>query len=249
MTDVDWYECVRVRDGLIRIRERHVYEVAQANLWYVRGRERDLLIDSGTGLRPLTPVLPPSHGRPVIAVATHVHFDHVGSHHEFSDRRAHGSEAAAFASMHEDKTLVGYFRTLDGAVRILPHDGWQQATYNVNPAPLTHALAEGDIIDLGDRQFRVLHLPGHSPDSIGLYEERTGTLFSGDAIYDGELFDNLQYSNVEQYLETMERLRQLEARVCHGGHGPSFDNGRKAVLVDAYLSGKRVRGCGDINGG
>jgi glyoxylase-like metal-dependent hydrolase (beta-lactamase superfamily II) len=43
------------------------------------------------------------------------------------------------------------------------------------------------VIDTGDRHFEVLHLPGHSPGSIGLWEERSGTLFSGDAIYDGPL--------------------------------------------------------------
>ncbi len=55
----------------------------------------------------------------------------------------------------------------------------------ITPAPATRLLAEGEAIDLGDRHFEVLHLPGHSPGSIGLWEEATGIFFSGDAIYDG----------------------------------------------------------------
>jgi len=43
-------------------------------------------------------------------------------------------------------------------------------------------VRDGDIIDLGDRAFEVLHLPGHSPGSIALFEAATKTLFSGDAI-------------------------------------------------------------------
>jgi glyoxylase-like metal-dependent hydrolase (beta-lactamase superfamily II) len=52
------------------------------------------------------------------------------------------------------------------------------------------------VIDLCDRVFEVLHLPGHSPGSIGLWERQTGTLFSGDAIYDGPLLDELRDSNI-----------------------------------------------------
>ena len=50
-------------------------------------------------------------------------------------------------------------------------------------------IGEGDVIDLGDRAFEVLHLPGHSPGSIGLWDPAAGTLFSGDAIYDGPLLE------------------------------------------------------------
>ena len=49
---------------------------------------------------------------------------------------------------------------------------------------MTRALDEGDVIDLGDRVFKVLHLPGHSRGSIGLLEEATGVFFSGDVIYE-----------------------------------------------------------------
>ena len=43
-------------------------------------------------------------------------------------------------------------------------------------------LAEGDVIDSGARPLTVLHLPGHSPRSIALFDQRDGTLFSGDVV-------------------------------------------------------------------
>ena len=52
------------------------------------------------------------------------------------------------------------------------------------------------MVDIGNRHFEVLHLPGHSPGSIGLWEEASGTLFSGDAVYDGPLLDELPTSNI-----------------------------------------------------
>ena len=55
----------------------------RANIWVVEGRDRDLVIDAGLGLFNGAEYLdqcglinPPR--KPVLAVATHVHFDHSG---------------------------------------------------------------------------------------------------------------------------------------------------------------------------
>ena len=85
----------------------------------------------------------------------------------------------------------------------LPHAGWAAEHYRVESAPIVTRLAEGDRIELGQRTLTVLHLPGHSPGSIGFFDELRGTLFSGDALYDGELLDALERSNVEHYRKTL----------------------------------------------
>jgi glyoxylase-like metal-dependent hydrolase (beta-lactamase superfamily II) len=97
-------------------------------------------------------------------------------------------------------------------------------------------VTEGDRIDLGDRVFEVLHLPGHSPGSIGLWEAASGILFSGDAIYDGPLLDEIPGSDIPVYLRTMRRLEQLPVRIVHGGHDPSFDGRRLRDLARAYIT-------------
>jgi glyoxylase-like metal-dependent hydrolase (beta-lactamase superfamily II) len=104
------------------------------------------------------------------------------------------------------------------------------------PAPATRTLAEGDAVDLGDRRFAVLHLPGHSPGSIGLWEEEVGLLFSGDAIYDGPLLDELPGSDVAAYVQTMRRLRELPVSVVHAGHDPSFGGRRLREIAERYLA-------------
>ena len=54
---------------------------------------------------------------------------------------------------------------------------------------VTQRLADGDVLDLGDRCLRVIHLPGHSPGSIALLDIGSDrSLFSGDVVYDsGEI--------------------------------------------------------------
>jgi glyoxylase-like metal-dependent hydrolase (beta-lactamase superfamily II) len=83
--------------------------------------------------------------------------------------------------------------------------------------------------------FEILHLPGHSPGSMGLWEASSGTLFSGDAIYDGPLLDELPGSDIETYVRTMRRLAKLPARIVHAGHDPSFDGARLRELAQEYL--------------
>ena len=92
------------------------------------------------------------------------------------------------------------------------------------------------MIDIGDRHFEVLHLPGHSPGSIGLWEAASGIFFSGDAIYDGPLIDGLPESSVAEYIETMKRIRELPVRVVHGGHEPSFGRDRLIEIAESYLA-------------
>ena len=84
----------------------------------------------------------------------------------------------------------------------------------------------------------MLHLPGHSPGSIGLWEEATGVLFSGDAVYDGPLLDTIPGADVARYIETMERLLELPVSVVHAGHDPSFGRERLRELAGDYLRSK-----------
>ena len=48
-----WFEHEAIDDGVVRIIEANVDPFLQANLFLVRGRDRDLLVDSGLGLASL----------------------------------------------------------------------------------------------------------------------------------------------------------------------------------------------------
>jgi glyoxylase-like metal-dependent hydrolase (beta-lactamase superfamily II) len=229
-------------DGITHIHEPHIDLFYRCNMWFVRGRTRNLLLDSGLGAVSLSEQLPWLHDAPLIAVASHAHFDHIGCHHEFGERACHPAEADILAHPTRDNTLATRYARLD-MFHALPPGGFDQERYAVRPAPATLLLEEGDVIDLGDRNFEVLHLPGHSPGSLALWESSSGILLAGDAVYDGELVDDTYHSNREDYIETMRRLRELPVRVVHAGHYPSFGRDRFIALIDDYLRGQRVPGC------
>ena len=226
--------------GTTMLTEPFVNPYVRANIWHITGRDADLLVDTGMGLAPLAPEINMLSGKPLIVVATHIHLDHVGSLHEFADRAGPAASAADFSVMPDRVTHAGMFRSLANPVTSRPARDWSAADYTIAPAPLTRVLAEGDVVDLGDRRFRILELPGHSPDSIALYDEQDGLLFSGDAIYDDELVDDLADSDRTSYRATMGRLLHLPIRIGHGGHGPSFDQTRMNEIARAYLDRTEV---------
>ncbi|MFD9900413.1 MBL fold metallo-hydrolase [Mesorhizobium sp. NPDC059025] len=230
-----WFGRKAVDPALTRITEPFVHPYMSANIWHLKGRDADLLVDTGMGICPLAPEIDTPTGKPLLVVATHIHLDHVGSLHEFAERAGPRQSAAEFALMGDAATYAQEFRELEGAVSRLPYPGWSRETYRIEPAPLTRVLGEGDIVDLGDRRFSVLHLPGHSPDSIALFDERDGIFFSGDAIYDDTLLDDLPDSDPAIYRRTMLRLLELPISMGHGGHGPSFDRNRMQEIARAYL--------------
>ena len=49
------------------------------------------------------------------------------------------------------------------------------------------------------------------------------------------LLDELDGCDIEAYVDTMRRLRELPVSVVHGGHEPSFGRERLVEICDAYL--------------
>jgi glyoxylase-like metal-dependent hydrolase (beta-lactamase superfamily II) len=240
-TEDNWYQVERLADGVTHIWEPHIRPFYRCNIWHVRGRERDMLVDSGMGVVSLRRQVALLAERPVLAVASHTHFDHIGAHHEFADRAVHPAEADILAAPRRDRTLADtYVRDATDAdlFTMRPPGGYRSDAYEVAPAPATCLLADGDVIDLGDRHFTVLHLPGHSPGGIALWDEASGILFSGDTVYDGPLIDDAYHSDIDAYVRSMERLRRLPVRVVHGGHFASFGRARYLELIDAYLAAR-----------
>ena len=101
-----WYEVRKLADGINLIHEPWIKLFFRCNMWHVQGRDADLLFDSGLGHFPLRASIAALRERPVICIASHSHFDHIGCHHEFDIRCIHAAEAAILADPRNDRTMT-----------------------------------------------------------------------------------------------------------------------------------------------
>jgi glyoxylase-like metal-dependent hydrolase (beta-lactamase superfamily II) len=249
----EWFRITRIDDAITRIEEPYADPWVSANSWHVRGKDRDLLIDTGLGVASLRQCVSEFADHEPVAVVTHAHLDHMGSAHEFTECWAHELEPTQARGQ---GTLFGQ-RLLEilgaedvefeppGAVLVsaVPRRDFELSAYELRPVVPTRRLVDGDLIDLGDRTLEVLHLPGHTPGSVGLLDTANRILFTGDVIYDPlAILDDLIGSNADDYARSMGRLLEVDVDCVHTGHGESFDGARLRELVAEYLRHRRPPG-------
>lgn len=94
----------------------------------------------------------------------------------------------------------------------------------VHPADVSVYLTEGDRIKVGNGTLEVIHVPGHSPGGIALYDRKDGFLISGDSLFHGSIGrTDLPGGNMQQLVRGVkEKLLSLpDSTVVYPGHGPA----------------------------
>jgi glyoxylase-like metal-dependent hydrolase (beta-lactamase superfamily II) len=248
-----WFEVSEVGDGVVRVTEPYVHAYVRANAWLIRGTNAHLLVDTGLGVGRLCAELDDLLDRPVIAVATHSHFDHFGGLGEFTERAAHRADgavieqaadyvtltAATYPAALVDEFAAASLPVPDFLISALPRADFDIGAFRTPAATITRWLADGDVLDLGDRSFEVIHAPGHSPGSICLWEAHSGSLVSGDVLVDGEpLLDELPRSSSADFAASLRRLADFPIRSIYAGHGPVFGRARALDIIADYLASR-----------
>jgi glyoxylase-like metal-dependent hydrolase (beta-lactamase superfamily II) len=118
-------------------------------------------------------------------------------------------------------------------ITALPAEGFDVGRWRTPASEPTRLLADGDVVDLGDRAFEVLHLPGHTAGSIALWDAAGRLLFSGDT---AALDDPLHAEDEDAFVASLSRLRELPVELVCGGHSRPFDRTELRALIDEQLA-------------
>ncbi len=95
-------------------------------------------------------------------------------------------------------------------------------------------LNEGDVVEVGDASFKVIHTPGHSSGCLSFYCEEAKTLISGDTLFADGNYGRTDFLD-GSYSQMMETLDSKFADIPDDvavlpGHGPASTMGREREL-------------------
>jgi len=208
-----WFTVDKIDNNTYIISEYRHWE--ETHCYLINGTEQSLLIDTGLGICNIHDVIVKLTNQPVIAVATHIHWDHIGGHKYFPNFYAHSAEL---------DWLNGAFPLTAATIRDMVVDrcdlptGFDVSTYTMFQGTPTKVLKDGDKIDLGGRTIEVLHTPGHSPGHMCFWEPAKGYLFTGDLVYKDTLFAYYPSTDPTAYLDSLERIAALPVKKVFPAH-------------------------------
>ncbi len=209
----NWFTIDQMDESTYIISEYRHWE--ETHCYLLCGSERSLLIDTGLGICNIHEEVRKLTDKPVTAVATHIHWDHIGGHKYFPDFYAHGEE------LH---WLSGEFPLSRETIRAMvldrcdPPEGYDVNTYELFQGTPTRVLEDGDTIHLGGRVVQALHTPGHSPGHLCFWEAARGYLFVGDLVYKDTLFAYYPSTDPQAYLHSLEKIAALPVQKVFPGH-------------------------------
>lgn len=218
-------------------------------LYLVVGDDAVLLVDTGISESITDTLLPylDAHGidraKLRYAVNTHCDFDHTGGN---------GALKAAIPTVHivahrDDVELTenierlidvryGEFRETDGFDDPPETTDYLRSVSELVPVDVV--VTGGETFDLGGRSVTVIHVPGHSPGHVAVYDETSSALLIGDAILgetvpyaDGRPAFPPTYRDTDPYLDSLAEIRGYGVDLLLTAHYPVYSGAH----VDAFL--------------
>jgi len=194
---------------------------------YLRGRNLRVLIDAGMGATHRAPIK--KWGIDIL-ILTHCHIDHRLTRREIPDVAVWCHEAEA--SFLNDRRLfykaAGLQRSgLDLSTRF----HFSQDMFKIK---VDHHLFDGERVDLGGITLEAIHTPGHTPGHLAFFIPEADLLFTADVDLTpfGPFYGN-DFADIDEFLQSIERLRRLNAGIVATGHAGPF-NGQVIEKFDRY---------------
>lgn len=203
----NWYALKAVDDATLAIGEPAYHQCNWSYL--ITDAGQSLLWDTGAGRRDITPVVARHGAADVRVFPSHMHFDHLGGIRAF-----------------DNVTLADLplLRACESGGLVTPTEGLFLGSYEGLQAPsfkVSHWARPGTSLTVGARRFEVLHTPGHSPDSVSLWEADRARFYAADFIYPGEVYAQVPGACLPEYLRVLDLLldrlpKEVEILCAHG---------------------------------
>jgi len=170
---------------------------------YLLGENDFAVIDPGPHIvEHIDNILSKTTGSIRWILATHTHPDH--------------SPGVALLAEHCDAEVLG----------IAAPDGRQQDK-SFTP---TRILADGDTLETAEFCLEAVHTPGHASNHLCYRHVEHNWLFTGDHVIDGStVVINPPDGNMQHYIESLRRCKDLECEALAPGHGEVIADPARAI--------------------
>ncbi|MHA2021993.1 MAG: MBL fold metallo-hydrolase [Candidatus Thorarchaeota archaeon] len=199
-----------------------------SNIIYIKGGEKQILVDAGTGMYPdalnqdLVKI-----GSSVEAITdivlTHSHIDHIGGVLPIIE--------ASSPTLHLHKSEGEMINSGDMRLTL-------STTFGVEfpPMKIDNLLEEGQNLCIGNVCFKVYSTPGHSIGSICLHMEDQGILITGDTLFPGGSFGRVDFptGNPKQLVASLKRITEWEFVIALPGHMNPITSNAKRHAESSY---------------
>ncbi|MEK7079078.1 MAG: MBL fold metallo-hydrolase [Patescibacteria group bacterium] len=218
----NWFTIVELQRNIWGIAEFGHSEKVISYLFI--GNSQALLFDTGMGIGDIKKAVKKITNLPILVINSHTHFDHIGGDHQFdkiilfNHRLSQANAKKGFSQ----KYMFGAYKKKSFIKK--PPRLFSFAKYNIKPFSWTQMVKNNDKLLIDPFTFKIIHTPGHSPDSICLYEKNTGILLSGDTLYPGNIYLHLKESNTADYIKSINKLMRLTlSKIFPAHNGFYFD--------------------------
>ena len=173
---------------------------------------------------------------------THGHLDHVGGtaalHRRFpeADVILHAGDEDLYYGLPKQPLFMG----------IQPHQLAALGLEYEDPPRLSRNWEHGEVYEVGDLRFKVLHCPGHTRGHVVFAEENEKQVFVGDCLFAGSIGrTDLPGGDYEQLIDSINNniLALGDDFTVYSGHGPETTTGQERIS-NPFLNGTYQLGKG-----
>lgn len=202
-------------------------ELSGANCYLVVGSEKALLVDCGTGYCDLKGTVESLTSLPVEVIATHGHVDHIGGAGAFKEIFIHYADTKP---VNRIQFTVPARKLFASGIAGAKEQGMKisdvkKGEYKTKFIPIDESFR----FDLGGKEIKIKHTPGHTVGSIAVIDETDKYIFSGDNVCDALWMFLPGSTSIEQWLPSAQWLYEMSKSYrIFWGH-------RNAELTSEYI--------------
>ena len=169
--------------------------------YLLAGEHKAALIDTGLEAEALREFATSLTDKPIVVLHTHGHIDHIGNDQQFDEVMLHPNDFDLY-QLHSSAAFRKEF------LQVEEDSEGNDPRQAINQTVQLEPLVGGNIIDLGERQLRVIENPGHTRGCISLIEEARKTIYTGDMVCEmGVLMHFAESTGIDVYKQSLETIR------------------------------------------